>query len=132
MGRHCLANISNFACQAFLCVWPTQQALPDKHILLVNVFEMFQKHSLLVTSKKNVCQARVRVVAKPTNIVICKQKFKCLPNYVCPFDQDLTGWTDLRQRRAIMTYNFLSPENLKNFLGATHILASTTMMSDRA
>ena len=38
----------------------------------------------------------------------------------------------------IMAYNFpcpsnqLSPENLKNFQGATYILASTTMMSDRA
>ena len=41
------------------------------------------------------------------------------------------------QRRAIMTYNFLGPpnqfklSNLKNFQGATHILSSTTMMSER-
>ena len=87
-GKHCLANISNFACQACLPVWPPRQALPDKNILLVNVFETFQKHFLFVTSK-NVSQARVCVVAKPTNIVLDKQNFKCLPNNVCPFGRGL-------------------------------------------
>ena len=48
----------------------------DRHILLVNVFETFQKDG---------CQARVFVVAKPTNIVLDKENFECLPNNVCPF-----------------------------------------------
>ena len=38
--KYCLRNISNFACQACLRVWPPRQTLLDKHILLVN----FQKH----------------------------------------------------------------------------------------
>ena len=50
--KHCLPNISNFARQTCLPVWPPQQILLDKHILIVNVFEIFQKHFLLVTSKK--------------------------------------------------------------------------------
>ena len=82
--RHCLANISNFACQACLCIWLPRQALLDKHILLVN----FQKHFLLVTSKI-ICQGRVCVVVKQTSIVLDKQNFKCLSNRVCPFGQEI-------------------------------------------
>ena len=41
----------------------------DKHVLLANVYETFQKHFLHV----NVSQARVCVVAKPTNIVLDMQ-----------------------------------------------------------
>ena len=59
MHRHCLANISNSACQACLSVWPPQQTLLNKHILLVN----------------SICQARVCVVAKTANIVLDKQNF---------------------------------------------------------
>ena len=50
--KHCLPNISSSARQTCLPVWPPRQTLLDKHILLVNVFETFQKHFLLVTSKK--------------------------------------------------------------------------------
>ena len=31
--RHCLMNVSNFACQTGLCVWAPRQALRDKYIL---------------------------------------------------------------------------------------------------
>ena len=57
--RHCLANILNFAFQ-------------------------FQKHFLLVASR-NVYQACVCIMAKPTNMVIDKQNCRCLPDYVCLF-----------------------------------------------
>ena len=50
----------------------------DKYNLLVNLLETFQKHFFA-------CQVRVCVVAKPTNIVLDKQNFKCFPNNVCPF-----------------------------------------------
>ena len=69
--------------KAYLYVWPPRQTLLDKHILLVNISETFQKHFLLV------CQARVCVVAKQTNIVLDKQNFKCLPSNVCPLGQGL-------------------------------------------
>ena len=48
-------------------------------------FDTFQKHFFACHKQKNVCQERVCVVAKPTNIVLDKQNFKYLPNYVCPF-----------------------------------------------
>ena len=100
-GQTLLANISNFAFQACLPVWPSRQTLLDKHILLVNVFKTFQKRFLFVTNK-NVCKANVSVVAKPTNIVLDKQNFKCLSNNVCPFGRVLT----LKFLRALSTEFF--------------------------
>ena len=79
MYKHCLTNISNFACQTCMLVrLATQQTLLDKHMLLVK----FQKHLLLVT-RKNVYQARVGVMAKLTNIVLDKLNSKRLPNNAC-------------------------------------------------
>ena len=43
------------------------------------------KNIFCLSQAKNVCQASVCVVAKPTDIVLDKQNFKCLPNNVCPF-----------------------------------------------
>ena len=43
------------------------------------------KNIFCLSQAKKVCQARVCAVAKPTNIVLDKQNFKCLPNNVCPF-----------------------------------------------
>ena len=82
--KHCSLNISNFARQTCLPVWPPRQTLLDKHILLVNAFETFQ-NIFCLTRAKNVCQAPVCVVAKPTNILLDKQNFKCLPNNIYLF-----------------------------------------------
>ena len=48
----------------------------DKHILLFNVFETFQKHFCL-SQAKNVCQALVCVVTKPANKTsnVCQTMF---------------------------------------------------------
>ena len=73
--KHCLANISDFACQACLCVWPPRQTLLDKHILLVYNF-------LFVISRK--CLSRICFCDDQTDhhyIVLDRQSFKCLPNY---------------------------------------------------
>ena len=67
-------NISNFACQAYLCVCPPRQTLPYSLILVVK----FQKH---------VCQANVCVLAKLTNIVLGRQNLKCLSINASSFDQ---------------------------------------------
>ena len=62
-----------------MSVWPQWQALLNKHIFMVSKTSCHKQ--------KNVCQACICVVAKPTNIVLEKQNFKCWPNNVCPF-----GW----------------------------------------
>ena len=83
--EHCSAYILNFACQLCSCIWPPRRTLSDKHILLVNV-----KAFLACHKQKNVRRARVYVVVKPTNVVLDKQNFKCLPNNVCPFGRSFT------------------------------------------
>ena len=66
--------MSNFACQACLCVWPPRKTLRNKHI----------------SQAQNVCQAYVCVVPKLTNIVLDRQNFKCLPNNACSFGPGVT------------------------------------------
>ena len=56
MYKHCLTNSSNFACQAYQCVWQPRQTFLDNHILLVNFKNIFLT--------KNVCQAHIRVMTK--------------------------------------------------------------------
>ena len=50
----------------------------EKHCHFQNMFRLSQG--------KNVYRAHVCGVAKPTNIVLDKQNFKCWLNNVCPFD----------------------------------------------
>ena len=69
---------------------PSRMTLSGKHFeFCLSMYLKLFKNFLLVTSKKNVCQARVCVVAKPTNVVLVKQTFKCLPSNICPFGQGL-------------------------------------------
>ena len=73
----------NFACQACFCAFDHH----DKHCLtrtfcLSMLLKLFE-NTFLLSQTKNVCQARICVVA--TNIVLDNQNFKCLPNNVCPF-----------------------------------------------
>ena len=118
-----MANISNFACQACLPVWPTRQTLLYKHSLVVSVFETFQKRFLFVTSK-SVCQARVCVVAKPTNIVFDKQNFKCLSNNVCPFGRDLSVFTIDCQCLKVLNYDFFDFLQCVALIWSKHIKMS--------
>ena len=73
-----------FACQAYLCVWPPRQALLDKHILLVYVFWNFPKtFFLLVTSKK--CLLSTYLCSGQTDEHCAwRQNFKCLQSIVYP------------------------------------------------
>ena len=74
--KRCLTNISNFACNAYLYVWLPRQTLFDKHILLVNIFEAFQ-NMFCLSQAKNVCQAHVCVMAKPTLCLTGKTSNVC-------------------------------------------------------
>ena len=76
---------------------PVKHACPfghhNKHLTSTFCFSMFFKlfkNIFCLSQAKNVCQASVCVVAKPANIVLEKQNFKCLPNNVCPFGMGLS------------------------------------------
>ena len=56
--RHCLANISNFVCEAYLCVWPPRRALLDKHVFLFNF-----KSTFCLPQAENVYQAHICIMA---------------------------------------------------------------------
>ena len=73
-----------FCRSSCLCVWPPRQALLDKHILLVNVFETFVKQVFVWLSKGR-------------TIVLDKQNFKCLPNNVCSYGQGFKSWVGMVQ-----------------------------------
>ena len=81
MFKHCMTNILNFACQACLCIWPPRQTFVDKHILLVNGL----KNIFCSSQAKNVSQAHVCVMAKSTNIMFDRQKFKCFSSNAFSF-----------------------------------------------
>ena len=65
----------------------------DKHCLTrtfcLSMFLKLFKNIFCLSEAKNVCLACACVVAKPTNVVLDKQNFKCLPNNVCPFGRGL-------------------------------------------
>ena len=78
--------------------------------MYLKLFKIF----LACHKQKNVCQARVCVVAKPTNVVLVKQTFKCLPNNVCPFGRGLIKNID--KQNVLVKQNFKClPSNICPF-----------------
>ena len=94
-----LAKQTNIAWRTFRTLL-VKHACPfghhDKHCLTSTFcFSMFFKlfkNIFCLSQSKNDCQATVCVVAKPANIVLDKQNFKCLPNNVCQFGRSLKLW----------------------------------------
>ena len=75
----------------------------EKNIVLVNTFETFQKHFLLVISERSVCQTHVCVIAKPTKIMLDRKSLKCLPNNACSFG---SGFTNVSTKKQICSISF--------------------------
>ena len=87
----------------------------EKNIVLVNTFETFQKHFLFLISEKNVYQAHVCVMAKPTKIMLDRKSLKCLPNNACSFGR---GFTDLSTKNRFALF----PLGIGGFKIASNIL----------
>ena len=91
------AKRTSIVCQTFRNLL-VKHACPfghhNKHCLTstfcLSMFLKLFKNIFRLSQAKNVCQAPVCVVAKPTNIVLDKQNFQCLPNNVCPFGRGLS------------------------------------------
>ena len=90
----------------------------EKHCLTstfcLSVFLKLFENIFCLSQAKNVCRARVYLMARLTNIVLEKQNFKCLPNSVCPFGR---GFILLRVQR--IRTSFVSP--LLNLLQSAKI-----------
>ena len=91
------AKRTNIVCQTFRTLL-VKHACPfghhNKHcltsIFCLLMFLKFFENIFCLSQAKNVCQAPVCVVAKPTNIVLDKKNFQCLPNSVCLFGRGST------------------------------------------
>ena len=74
MCKHCMTNISNFACQACLCVRPPRQTLLDKHFSIVTSKTFFACH------KQKMFVKHMFVSWPPDEHVFVKQYLLSSPN----------------------------------------------------
>ena len=95
-----MTNILKFVCQAYLYVWPLYRRCLTGTFCL----SMFLKHFInifVVTSKTCLSSTCFYCVTEPTNIVLDKQNFRCLPKNVCPFGRGFTSRKRLSDKQNV-------------------------------